>query len=116
MLSTKTRSGFEQLYSQRRSSPRMPIHAGGSVRCSCLGETEHVALVRDVSSGGVFLYSDFNPPIGADLSLVFNVRDASDQRVFCQGRVVRVERASKLAAPGIAVKIDCQSIPLRNSA
>jgi hypothetical protein len=67
----------------------------------------HVGLVRDVSSSGMFLYSDFIPACGATIQLKMQLRGESlkPELFDCQGTVVRVQGANSGAAVGIAVKL-----------
>src|SRR3954451_6270035 len=55
--------------------------------------TSHVALVRDVSNSGIFVYSDFEPTCGAVIELTMQQKTESSERqnVALKGRVVRVE-------------------------
>jgi hypothetical protein len=68
----------------------------------------HIGLVRDLSSTGLFVYSDFSPGVGTELK--FSIRLSRDQKkgamFLCTGKVVRVEDSNNGAAVGIAVKFE----------
>lgn len=70
--------------------------------------TSHVALVRDVSNSGIFVYSDFEPTCGAVIELTMQQKTESSERqnVALKGRVVRVEAGNSLSAVGIAVEVE----------
>lgn len=72
-----------------------------------VGGESHVGLVRDVSSTGMFLYSDFMPDCGSTIQLTMQLKDESlkVESFDCKGTVVRVQGADSGAAVGIAVKI-----------
>ncbi len=83
----------------QRMSARREFHLSGSVRAN---ETEeHVAFTRDVSTTGVFLYSDFEPRLAEELSVTLVTPQGGC--LLLQGRVVRVERPNPGAAVGIAI-------------
>jgi hypothetical protein len=69
-------------------------------------DRRHVGLIRDISSSGLFAYSDFQPALGETLRIVITQRDDfSNATVSCHGEVVRVESKATGAATGIAVKV-----------
>jgi PilZ domain len=72
-----------------------------------IGGESHVGLVRDVSSSGMFVYSDFIPDCGTTIQLKMQLRvDPLRAELFdCEGTVVRVQGADPGAAVGIAVKL-----------
>ncbi len=79
----------------------------------------HVGLIRDVSDGGMFFYSDINPPCGSDLDFEFKMPQAGMEPVWvaCKGRVVRVEQPAPGAAIGVALSIqDRQVLNARHAA
>lgn len=84
--------------SERRRAERKLIVLGGTV---LQGETTHPCLIRDVSETGLFLYSNFAPPVGETIQVSFS-------GVVFQGCVVRVEEKGP-AATGIGVRF----MPLR---
>jgi hypothetical protein len=89
-----------------RSSPRTFMHAAAEVQCSAVAGT-HVGVIRDLSEGGVFFYSNFKPPVGTRVRVVFAPPNLPrNQRVLCEGTVVRVEQVRSDAAPGIAVCVN----------
>lgn len=79
------------------------MHAAAEVQCSAVAGT-HVGVIRDLSEGGVFFYSNFKPPVGTRVRVVFAAPHLPrNQRILCEGTVVRVEQVRSDAAPGIAV-------------
>ncbi len=72
----------------------------------------HIGLVRDLSSTGLFVYSDFAPALDAELKLTIQLsRDDKKTSLFiCKGNVVRVENSGIGAAIGIAVRFSEASI------
>jgi hypothetical protein len=88
----------------RRFSLELPIiitYAGNA-------STELIALARDVSSRGVFMYVDKEFAEGAKIEFVMTlpreITLADPMRVQCTGRVLRLE--TKDRRQGIAVSID----------
>jgi hypothetical protein len=74
-------------------------------------ERRHVGLIRDISSGGLFAYSNFQPLLGDTLRIVITQRDDfASATVTCQGEVVRVESRPEGAATGIALKVSCYEL------
>jgi PilZ domain-containing protein len=70
----------------------------------------HIGLVRDLSSTGLFVYSDFTPELGTELKLTIRFsRDKNKTAIFiCTGRVVRVEEGRNGAAVGMGLKFEGQ--------
>lgn len=85
----------------RRTSPRifamLPIsisaHAGAEPR---------PGITRDLSTDGIFFYSNATPSLHSNISLVLQVNGA---KIPCSGEVVRVEDRGPGAAVGVAVMI-----------
>lgn len=72
-----------------------------------LGYGEHRGVIRDVSASGIFLYSDFTPPLGAEIELRLRPRTLNEQREpmsYC-GVVSRVTSGVTGAAVGIALTV-----------
>lgn len=66
-----------------------------------------VGLVRDLSESGLFVYSNLEPQHGDCLFLTLKVtQEGLATELECSGQVVRVERAVRGRATGIAVKLD----------
>jgi hypothetical protein len=67
---------------------------------------EHVAFVRDISTRGIFLYSDFLPRAGYHLNFILQYLNGSNNiRLHLGGKVVRLEQA-QASAVVIAVAFD----------
>jgi hypothetical protein len=93
--------------SERRSGRRVPVQAPVKVRKS--DGTESPGLTRDLSSNGIFLYSESGMEAGSKLELV--VMLPADLGVgpggwaLCQASVVRVEQGDGKGV-GIAATLD----------
>ena len=90
---------------QRRGTPRIPTRRAAwlTVESPCR-QQEHVSLVKDISTRGVFFYSDFAPVVGDHLNFVIEyLRGENRVRLHLDGTVVRVELSVPGSAPGIAV-------------
>ena len=59
-------------------------------------------ILRDISETGIFFYSNFKPPLQANISFSLRLKDRT---ITGSGEVVRVEQNAPGAAIGIAVKI-----------
>lgn len=93
------RNGFDQQRSCLRVHLTLPaevIDYSGKL---------HTALVRDISTSGVFLYADFNPQVNSQIAVDF-LFPASENRmkITCAGKVVRVEESPAGGATGIAMQ------------
>ena len=107
---------FPESYRVPRSSQRTFMHAAAEVRCSAVPGV-HAGVLRDISEGGVFFYSDFKPPVGTEVRITFIPAGLNrSPRIYCEGTVVRVEQVRVGAAPGIAVQLtNRNAVPLRNN-
>jgi hypothetical protein len=66
---------------------------------------EQQALLRDISESGVFFYCKFEPSIGSNVSVRFNViNEGETSRMLVRGNVVRVVRYPG-AATGVAIAV-----------
>src|SRR5579864_4854271 len=83
----------------QRSSPRTFVVCPISV--SFESSVVH-GIVRDISTGGIFLYLNSKPPLHSEIS--FSVR-LKDQNLSGTGEVVRIEEPAPGAAIGVAIKI-----------
>jgi hypothetical protein len=65
----------------------------------------HTALVRDISTSGVFLYADFAPRVNSEIAVDFLFPVSENRmKITCAGKVVRVENSSNGGATGIAMQ------------
>ncbi len=71
-------------------------------------DERHIGLVRDLSSNGLFIYSDFTPELGTELKITVRLaREKEQSQVLpCAGKVVRVESPDEGAAVGLAVRLE----------
>ena len=98
-------------FRKTRKSQRQMMHSAAQI--TVLGDGEHNGIVRDLSSEGIFLYSNFKPQVGADIAVTFTTRIGKEMvKIFTHAKVVRVQQVVSGAAPGIAAKftkrIDCE--------
>lgn len=64
--------------------------------------------IRDISAIGAYVYADFEPEIGALVSLRFAVEGAlAETQIKCDGTVVRVEKSNSGNPTGIAIQFTC---------
>jgi len=95
---------------QRRRTPRISTRRAAWLTVQSPREHEHVSLVKDISTRGVFFYSDFVPGVGDHLDFVIEYLRGDDRvRLHFNGSVVRVEQSLPDSAPGIAVSFRTQS-------
>jgi hypothetical protein len=88
----------------RRSTPRVPIRRIAWLTFETLPDHERVSLVKDISAGGIFFYSDFDPDIGDQLEFVVDFLSGSERvRLHLKREVVRVEKAAPCSACGVAI-------------
>jgi hypothetical protein len=93
--------------SERRSRPRVTAHLPVSITQKGGVTTEGVT--RDLSNGGIFLYSDSAFDIGTELDLVVvlppEITFGEKRWVCCQARVLRVEDRQPGGRVGVAASI-----------
>lgn len=92
---------------ERRSRQRLPVRVPVKVRKS--DGTEQAGVTRDLSSTGVFLYSESGLEEGSRLELVIMLPPGLGLGpggwTLCQASVVRVEQASGKGV-GVAATLD----------
>jgi hypothetical protein len=93
--------------SDRRSQKRMPVRLGVSIRSS--QSPPATAYARDLSTSGIFLYSDSEILVGSELEMVLMLPTqltAGEKRwVCCQASVIRVEPGREDGRFGVAASI-----------
>jgi hypothetical protein len=96
----------EKAVSDRRSGQRTPVRVPVKVRHQ---GGEHAGLTRDLSSSGIFLYSETGLKAGSKLELVVmfppGLGFCSGGWTLCEASVVRVEEADDKRV-GIAATLD----------
>ena len=71
------------------------------------GGQDYVGLLRDISSAGMFFYSQIILYVGSEIQLVITVSAVDPNlTVSCKCRVVRVEPGLAGAATGVGVTIE----------
>jgi hypothetical protein len=85
--------------SRKRVVTRLPVRVRGTP-----AKAESSAQTRDLSSNGIFLYSDSHMAVGSDVELVLilppELTSGEKCWVCCHARVLRVEQG---AGPGFGV-------------
>ena len=113
--SSRAESIMRQTHPEERARTRVALHLSGGVRIPAAAAdfAEHLALVRDISFHGVFLYSNFKPEMDSGLQLSLAIPMAGRTvKILCEGNVVRVEESSSNAC-GIALKLNrCDFVAL----
>jgi hypothetical protein len=90
-----------------RSAARIFVRLPGWVTVNGNNPRDHVAFVRDISTRGIFLYSDFKPECGEPISFVLQYLSGSNRvRLHLRGKVVRLEEPKLGSAVGVAVRFD----------
>jgi hypothetical protein len=93
---------------ERRSGQRTPVRVPVSVKISG-GSIETSGVTRDLSDGGVFLYTDSQISEGSQLEMVLilppEITKSEKQWVCCQASVVRVEVGQQKGSFGVAASI-----------
>jgi PilZ domain len=96
----------EKTTTERRSRQRMPVRVPVKVRHE---GGEHAGLTRDLSSSGIFLYSESGMKAGSKLELVIMLPPGLGLGpggwTLCEASVVRVEE-SEGKGMGVAATID----------
>lgn len=97
--------------SERRSSQRIFMHAAAEIRCSG-SMRKYVAVVRDISEDGLFLYTDCKPVLGTKLRIKLSSSSGEPTTIiYCEGAVVRVEQG-RVGANGVAVLLSNKLAPI----
>jgi PilZ domain len=96
----------ERIPDERRSGQRVPVRVPVKVRHE---GTEHQGLTRDLSSSGIFLYSESEMKAGSKLELVIMLPPGLGLGpggwTLCDASVVRVEKSDGKGM-GIAATLD----------
>jgi c-di-GMP-binding flagellar brake protein YcgR len=98
-----------QQKSSNRSKARVPVQLPVTIKAKD-GSVQETATTRDLSTGGVFLYTNSAITEGAKLELVLvlpaELTFGERRWVCCQASVVRVEKPSQVGNFGVAARID----------
>lgn len=93
---------------EKRSRQRVPVRISLSVK-SQDNQVQATAHTRDLSSGGIFFYTDQQIREGTELEIVVvlpaELTFGEGRWVCCQASVVRVENSASVGKFGIAAKI-----------
>jgi hypothetical protein len=70
-----------------------------------LGYSRHQGVIRDISASGMFLYSDFKAPIGAEIELKVTPPTPGARPAIYRAIVVRLTKGVSGAAVGIGLTL-----------
>jgi c-di-GMP-binding flagellar brake protein YcgR len=98
---------------ERRSGPRVPVKVRVSVKPREAVATNGVT--RDLSTGGMFLYTDSHISEGSELEMVLilppEITKSAQQWVCCRASVVRVEDSEGIDGSfGVAASIHSMEV------
>ncbi len=103
-----------------RKAPRFKTENPVSARWTNGGLHEVVGKTRDVSTAGLFFYTESAPDNGSEIEVMVTlppeVTGSEAKAVICRGRVVRVEAVDEgeATAPtakyGVAVEVDSYEV------
>jgi len=99
---------------EKRAVPRVQWQLPASVRFQTSGSTQ--VEVRDVSSHGLFFFTEDKVEKGSKLEIVLmmppELQQFGQQWVCCQATVVRIEEDKPNQKLGVAAVIDrCEALP-----
>jgi hypothetical protein len=98
-----------QQKNDKRSRARVPVRLPVTIKAKD-GSVQETATTRDLSSTGVFLYTNSAITEGAELELVLvlpaELTFGEKRWVCCQASVVRVENSAGVGNFGVAARID----------
>ncbi len=97
----------EPLRLERRAGQRFEVNLPLAVQIE--GQT-FAGFTQDVSSRGLFFYTEATLPVGSVVELIFTMPSeitlAESMRVRCRGHILRISPASPSRRNGIAVRLD----------
>ena len=98
-----------QQKNDKRSRARVPVRLPVTIKAKD-GSVQETATTRDLSSAGVFLYTNSAIAEGAELELVLvlpaELTFGERRWVCCQASVVRVENSAGVGNFGVAARMD----------
>ena len=93
---------------ERRRAERFPMEL--AVKVKAQQGAEEQCITKDLSAGGIFLYTDLDISAGSPVDLVMilprEITGGEKQWVCCHGQVVRTETNLAGDKHGIAVKVE----------
>jgi c-di-GMP-binding flagellar brake protein YcgR len=94
---------------ERRSLARFPLQLTVRIQLPETGASAF-AETRDVSAGGIYLYTNLNMEIGSDIEFVLSLPQeltaaAVAINVECKGKILRVDNELSGGRTGIAAEI-----------
>jgi hypothetical protein len=98
---------------ERRSGRRLQVRVPVSVKGPS-GGVAATGITRDLSTGGVFLYTDSRISEGSELEVVLilpaEITRSEPQWVCCRASVVRVEDSAEGGSFGVAASIHSMEV------
>jgi len=98
---------------ERRLGQRLPVRLPVSVKAAA-EPAATTGVTRDLSTGGIFLYTDSRISEGSELEVVLilppEITKSEQQWVCCRASVVRVEDGQDGASFGVAARIRSMEI------
>jgi PilZ domain len=98
---------------ERRSGKRLPVRVPVSVKASS-GNVPATGMTRDLSTSGIFLYTDSRIVAGSELEMVLilppEITKSEQQWVCCRASVVRVEDGETEGSFGVAASVRSMDI------
>ncbi|MFQ5818160.1 MAG: PilZ domain-containing protein [Terriglobia bacterium] len=95
---------------ERRNARRFLMNLPVEIQEGLQSEEAFATETRDVSSRGLYFVLDRNIESGSPIEFVLTLPKeltlAGDVRIYCAGRVVRVEKPETPGAVGVAAVID----------
>lgn len=96
---------------QSRASARVNVGRTAWLTLHTHDAREHLAFVKDISSKGILVYSDFRPSVGDRLDFTVEYLSGLNRtRLHLSGKVVRVEQGAPGSAVAVAVSFDSTHI------
>ncbi|HZQ70996.1 MAG TPA: PilZ domain-containing protein [Terriglobales bacterium] len=93
---------------ERRRRKRVPVQVPVSIRTGSAGE-EASGYTRDLSEGGIFLYTTSQVAEGSELEIVLvlpsEITQGEKRWVCCQASIVRIEEEPEGGRRGVAADI-----------
>jgi hypothetical protein len=90
-----------------RKTKREFVYLSARIQVESESSRWHAAFVKDVSSEGMFFYSDFRPSSGEPIRFQLKFTDEMNRmHLRYEGTVVRVEEVQAGAAIGVAVRLE----------
>jgi hypothetical protein len=95
---------MESEIAERRGTHRLPLELPVSLRMTQAGHLEITGTSRDISTDGIYLWTESDIVEGSDVELLVTLPTEDDRvAITVRGRIVRVEKLHAGAAAGVAI-------------